>query len=468
MKVRGIHTVGPCWASRAVVGFVLLGLASSHCWAYSGGVGTLQVPYGLSSPEDLIQLSTSPGDCDKHFVFMTDIDLAGYTFDQAVIAPTDAPRVSSLDNEGVFTGTLDGNGYVVSNLTITGGSHLGLVGVLEFPGQILGVGIVDANVVGTGHSIGILVGRNDDGHVRQCFAFGTVVGEGDVGGLVGRNYGTIDNSFAGGSVSGIDRVGGLVGRSWPGDLFNSYSTCLIQRESGQDEGGLSGHGVGRDTYGSFWDVETSGISSGTEGTGLTTALMQERQTFLEAGWDFVGESENGLADIWLMPEVGGYPELSLFYGVRPSLPFDSGVALGRCTLSEDPNRVMWHGDEVFDVTWDHVSSTEAIANPTTHPVLDPNNKTRTITISGTVDVLDGETLLGIDTRQGVVCQVLGEQGESLPLRGSLSPFEPSFCWAMLPETSQPFELKFQLDSHHPVPSVCRRLIFMCIHLIVIC
>ncbi|MCP4452094.1 MAG: hypothetical protein GY809_11575 [Planctomycetes bacterium] len=132
--------------------------------------------------------------------------------------------------------------------------------------------------------------------------------------------------------------------------------------------------------------------------------------------------------------------------MQPSLPFDTGVALGLCTLSEDSNSVMWNGAEVFDVTWDHVSITEAIVNPVTHPALDPNHKTHTITIRGSVDVLDGENLFGIDTRQGVVCQVLGEDSEPLLLKGRLSPFEPSLCWAILPDTPQFFELQFQLDS----------------------
>ncbi|NQV36189.1 MAG: hypothetical protein HQ515_26085, partial [Phycisphaeraceae bacterium] len=458
-KVSELHVAGSCSVSRVIIGCMLLGLTSSQCWAYSGGLGTLQAPYVLSSPEDLIQLSTSPRDYDKHFVFTADIDLAGYAFDQAVIAPRTEDFVDPFSDEGSFTGTIDGNGHVVSNLTITGGNHLGLIGVFKSPGQILGLGIVDANVTGTGQSIGVLAGRSS-GHIRQCFSMGSVTGESEVGGLVGRNESKIENCFTGGSVSGLDSVGGLMGRSRQmGELSNSYSTCLIQREPRENEGGLSGGGSKRDIFSSFWDIETSGISSGEGGTGLSTVLMQNEQTYLQAGWDFVGEPENGLTDIWIIPESGGYPELSIFYGTRPSLPFDSGVALGRCTLSADPNEVMWNGAEVFDAAWDRVSSTEIIANPVTRPALDPNNKTRTITISGRVDTLESANLLGLDTRQAVVCQVLGEQGGILTLQGHLSPFEPSFCWTMLPETPQSFELQFQLDPHRPMPSVLSQVDF---------
>ena len=48
--------------------------------------------------------------------------------------------------------------------------------------------------------------------------------------------------------------------------------------------------------------------------------------------------------------------------------------------------------------------------------------------------------------------MLGEDGEPLSLKGRLSPFEFSLCWTILPDTSQFFELQFQLDSQQPVPS----------------
>jgi len=37
--------------------------------------------------------------------------------------------------------------------------------------------------------------------------------------------------------------------------------------------------------------------------------MKTAQTFLDAGWDFVGETDNGRDDIWCMP-ANDYPRLS--------------------------------------------------------------------------------------------------------------------------------------------------------------
>ena len=60
---------------------------------------------------------------------------------------------------------------------------------------------------------------------------------------------------------------------------------------------------------SFWDTQTSGQATSAGGTGKTTAEMQTAKTFLDAGWDFVGETKNGMADIWWIDEGKDYPRL---------------------------------------------------------------------------------------------------------------------------------------------------------------
>ena len=52
-----------------------------------------------------------------------------------------------------------------------------------------------------------------------------------------------------------------------------------------------------------------GLFSSTGGVGLTTAEMQDIGPFLEAGWDFVDETENGAEDIWWILEGQDYPRL---------------------------------------------------------------------------------------------------------------------------------------------------------------
>jgi len=49
---------------------------------------------------------------------------------------------------------------------------------------------------------------------------------------------------------------------------------------------------------SFYDSETTGQSDTGKGEPKATAEMQTLATFTSAGWDFSGESANGVDDIW--------------------------------------------------------------------------------------------------------------------------------------------------------------------------
>jgi hypothetical protein len=92
---------------------LLLSLLAQPGWAYFGGNGTLQVPYLIATPEDLVALSQNTADYDKHFLLLNDIDLAGYIFDQAVIAPSQDSPFRAMHEGDAFFGTINGNGYVI-------------------------------------------------------------------------------------------------------------------------------------------------------------------------------------------------------------------------------------------------------------------------------------------------------------------------------------------------------------------
>jgi len=72
---------------------------------------------------------------------------------------------------------------------------------------------------------------------------------------------------------------------------------------------------------SFWDIENSGQTTSDGGTGNTTDEMQTASTFLEAGWNFVGETENGPNDIWKMLDGYDYPRLAWETGPNTPLVF---------------------------------------------------------------------------------------------------------------------------------------------------
>ncbi|MBN2129420.1 MAG: hypothetical protein JW741_07980, partial [Sedimentisphaerales bacterium] len=165
-------------------------------------------------------------------------------------------------------------------------------------------------VSGTDTSVGGLVGYTRGGSVTYCWSRATVTGSSfSVGGLVGENWGTIKGCYSIGSVGGSGTwVGGLVGGNY-GPINQCYSTGAVNGR--QDIGGLVGiGGAGSNVVQSFWDIQSSGRATSAAGMGKTTAEMRNAATFINAGWDFVGETVNGTGDFWRMPTATGYPLLS--------------------------------------------------------------------------------------------------------------------------------------------------------------
>jgi hypothetical protein len=313
---------------------VLEGLDYPRLWweKYAGGSGEPSDPYLIYTAEHLNEMSVEPNDWDKHFKLMADIDLSGYVYDRAVIAP-DVGGDGFTFPATPFTGLFDGNGRAVLNLTIAGRSYLGLFGRLGPGAEVKGLGVVNVDITGSYYAVGGLVGDNR-GSITACYSTGTVTGYTHVGGLVGLNYGDITASYSTCAASGNQKIGGLAGVN-AGRIKTSYSTGAIsgQRRVGglvglttnqisacYSTGAVSGSThvgglVGERNESSgvvavcFWDTETSGQTTSAGGTGLTTAEMQTATTFLDAGWDFVDETTNGTEDIWWILEGQDYPRL---------------------------------------------------------------------------------------------------------------------------------------------------------------
>jgi len=176
------------------------------------------------------------------------------------------------------TAVVDGNMYV--------GGLVGSNGYTSTISNCYSTGSVSGD-----RATGGLVGNNYFGHLMNCYARAPVTGNRIVGGLVGLNYdGSIWSCYSTGSVIGTKIVGGLIGENTP-----------IPNQQGQYNTGIIGS--------SFWDMDTSGQTTSDGGIGLTTTEMQMAGTFLEAGWDFVDETENGMDDIWWILKGQDYPRL---------------------------------------------------------------------------------------------------------------------------------------------------------------
>ena len=251
-----------------------------------------------------------------------------------------------VNGTGDYIGGLVGqnNGDLITSCYITG-TISGYQAVGGLVGQNNGDLLISchANTTVNGYdTVGGLVGCQDGGLLSSCYTMGTISGyqaigglvgellldgvvnlsyssattDGTevIGGLVGNNCGTIMFSYSDGTVTGRWFIGGLVGENY-NPIMSCYSTTKV---SGEDYiGGLVGYNHFNSTItASFWDIETSGITEGEEGIGLTTIQMQTPQTYVDAGWDLANQINDGTCDYWLVQE-GTYPRLTIFLRESP-------------------------------------------------------------------------------------------------------------------------------------------------------
>lgn len=281
---------------------------------YGGGAGAGDDPYLISTPGQMNSIGVNPGDWHRHFKLAADIDLSGYT-------GTDFNIIGASINNP-FMGVFDGNNCAIYNFTYnsTDSNSIGLFGFIDGSNaKVKDLYLTNPNVnAASGSNVGSLVGCLKRCTISSCCAGGgSVSGRDSVGGLVGRNYeGTITNCYTRVDVSANSNAGGLVGRGYE-TISNCYSTGEVSQNANKT-GGLVGYNHGA-ILSSFWDQETSGQVNGvgetgqaglSEVAGKTTAQMQTASTFINAEWDFEGESINGAEDTWTIREGMTYPRLA--------------------------------------------------------------------------------------------------------------------------------------------------------------
>ena len=302
---------------------------------FGEGTGTSENPWLIRT---LTQLNAIRGEyLDDHFMLTTDLDFSVYTYEDPEKGWLPIGHDSDASSDGYqgtrFTGSFDGNGYVIWNLRIDRGGedYVGLFGGVGSGGSIVSLGLENLEVTGnqrvgglvgavfgggtvtdsyatgsvTGASnVGGLVGYSE-GTVMGSYATGSVMGASNVGGLVGYSEGTVMGSYATGSVTGASNVGGLVGENDQGTVTGSYATGSVTGD--QRVGGLVGWNPDSSTVKrSYWNTELSGNADSSGGVGLTTTDMFVKANFV--GFDFTGTRALGgnpeVASVWLPPISG--------------------------------------------------------------------------------------------------------------------------------------------------------------------
>ncbi|WP_173218558.1 S-layer homology domain-containing protein [Paenibacillus alba] len=296
---------------------------------FTEGNGTAVNPYIIKTAEELNQMRNM---LDKQYKLGADIDLAG--FDSG-----DGNGWMPIgDNSNPFTGTFDGNGHVIRNLTINRSDldFVGLFGYVFWQGTLTNIGLLYVNV--TGHDyVGGLVGKTQDAinnsyvtgnvsggtyvgglagesdTINYCYSTANVSGNTSAGGLAGSLTGMlISYSYATGDVSGVNFAGGLAGEHSSGVLwFNIRNAYATGKVTGQYAGGILGYQddpINSNSV-SYWNKDnvSNAIGSNRHSNlptikGMTAAQLKSSSTYSQ--WNFM--------NTWGIREGQSYPYLLIF------------------------------------------------------------------------------------------------------------------------------------------------------------
>ena len=214
----------------------------------------------ISSPEDLLNISSSPDDNDRYYQLTCDIDMSG-------IAWTPIPD---------FRGVFDGNGYTISNINIVGTSKREFNGLLFdelWEGAVINLNLSSCNMFidynGNENNIvfaGLFACNSEYGLIYNCtadrnssiVAQTTVNNLTVVGGIVGNINGStrvidcINYASVSGNIMGRpDVIGGIAGSS-AGKIINctNYGSVTALYNAGGIVSNASGEIFECTNYGS--------------------------------------------------------------------------------------------------------------------------------------------------------------------------------------------------------------------------
>lgn len=258
---------------------------------FDGGSGTLGDPFLIATSAQLNDIGQTPTTWDNHFKQTAPIDMSGFTSTEYnVIGLSTKP----------FTGTYNGDGHAISNLTYNDpeATNIGLFGLLHAEdAAVANVNMIDCNITGKS-SVGAVVGQVGNGVVDHCVVTNcTVAGgadyTGDIGGAVGLlQDGTLTNIICQeGTVNSTAlSAGGIVGRVQNGALINGQSINMTIESTNSGAGGA----VGRLNFGSAENnTVTNCVVNGKNQTGGFAGVNMGTIVNCHSSGSITGDSKSG-------------------------------------------------------------------------------------------------------------------------------------------------------------------------------
>lgn len=313
---------------------------------FFGGTGSYFNPFKIANKEHLNNVRKYPS---AYFIMVEDIEFVMSDFEENGSYYNGGAGWEPIGTSSLaFAGTFDGNGHVIKGLYVNivvdrGDIYAGLFGISK--GTIKNLGIansqISARVIGTNtnyvciaHAGGI-VGENY-GLIENCYNTGNVLAfcetsQVSAGGIAGEG-GSYRNCFNTGNVkahsNGTSHFGSAGGITSSGSTIeNCYNTGLVEAIAAHPTAG------GIAVYGSnvvscyYLDNIDKGIGSGTDSTiRCSFEEMSSQNTF--EGFDF--------ANIWTIVSDGEY-----LYPQLKGIPTFFEKDIINIFVSELPNRVAY-------------------------------------------------------------------------------------------------------------------------------
>ncbi len=240
---------------------------------------------------------------------MKDFDLTGYYLQTSLFG--------NLEKDIPFTGSFDGNGHTISNITIKRGRDgSGLFGYIastsetETTAGVKNLLLTNVSVQTDGiyNIAGALAGYVYNGFISNCAVRnGYVSTSMYAGGLAGYAEDAIitDSCFVG-TVEATLCAGGLAGGLRNSMVDGCYTAAEIMALDYID--GIAGFSRYSEISNCYWDSDLCPI--GNSPTPLNSQTMKSVGFWYNnSGWDLVGESVNGNKDTWQVAN-NYYPWLS--------------------------------------------------------------------------------------------------------------------------------------------------------------
>ena len=221
--------------------------------------------YQIATVEQLLAFAervNEKGTTNAKAILLADLDLSG--IDWYPIGQYSDTSFAGY-TEKAYTSTFDGNGHIISNLSVTLDTPLygGLFGKIDSNGKVNNLGIVNASITsGAGAPVGVMAGAGKGVWFENCYTAGNIslltssgqcggfVGKVDIYTYIGRSYTTYD------VLASNPELLYLMGETYSGndlktsEMARSGELCL--RLNGNESGGdLWRQTIGTDPYPTF-------------------------------------------------------------------------------------------------------------------------------------------------------------------------------------------------------------------------